>query len=107
MVGDAFHVLKSLFWTSRIPPKWETDPYLSAEAKNIGREFCSREVLSLSRSVFRQRGREFPNFNFPDNVPDLVRKADQACIAGYGLEGMAVELIEQLQKVRRFETWDL
>ena len=107
MVGDAFHVLPRLFTSVRLPPSWETDSSVGAVAEEIGREFCSEDVLHRSSTVFRQAGKEFPNYDFHTNAPDLVKKADQICIEGYGLKELEPRLQEQLQKIRYFQTWDM
>lgn len=107
MVGDAFDVLPSLFESVCIPPAWNSDSSLKECAEAIGREFCSDDVLNRSRTEFVRHGKTFPNFNFQDSVPELVREADLVCIKGYGLEDQESELLEQIQNLRQFHTWDM
>ena len=107
MVGDAFDVLASLFKSCRLPYKWSSSESLLEEATRIGREFCDEQVLERTQTVFQQNGNEFPNHNFHKFAPELIRRADRVCIKGYGLEEHESTLIEQIQKVRLFQTWDL
>ena len=107
MVGDAFHVLPSLFYSCRIPPLWESDPGLLVEAETIGRLLCSREILSASQTQFRQGGKHFPNFDFHSGAPELIERADEVCILGYGLSDHKDELLRQTKSLRMFQTWDL
>ena len=107
MVGDAFDVLPRLFTSIRLPPVWALEPPVRIEAEKIGKEFCNDEVLIRSATVFRQARKEFPNYDFHTHEPELVRRADQICIEGYGLKEYESELQEQIQKVRQFRTWDM
>ena len=107
IIGDAFHVLSSLFDSVRIPSIWISNPSIRADADTIGKEFCDDKTLNKSKTEFVQKGKKFPNFNFQDHVPDLVRRADRVCIKGYGLESRETELLEQVQRVRQCRTWDM
>lgn len=107
MVGDAFHVLPSLFKSVRIPPLWGSDSAMRHCADEIGRQFCDESTLNRSMTQFVREGKTFPNFNFQEKVPDLIRKADRVCIKGYGLDERETELLEQIQRVRQFRTWDM
>ncbi|MXZ55368.1 MAG: hypothetical protein F4227_01065 [Gammaproteobacteria bacterium] len=107
MVGDAFDVLPSLFETVRLPPTWTSDPSFLEKAAGIGREFCNHNTLNRCMTVFVRKGKKFPNYNFSDNAPELVRDADRACIKGYALENREHELLNQIQQVRLFHTWNL
>ena len=107
MVGDAFHVLAKLFYSVRVAPTWINDSAIRSRAETIGRDFCSDEVLSRSATVFRHAGKEFPNYDFHTHAPELVTKADQVCIEAYGLKDYEAELLVQIEKVRKFNTWDI
>lgn len=107
MVGDAFHVLKSLFNSVRIPPKWVSDSSMRQCADEIGRELCEERTLNRSMTQFVREGKTFPNFNFQDKVPELILKVDRVCIKGYGLEDLESQLLEQIHLVRQFRTWDM
>lgn len=106
MVGDAFHVLASLFDSVRLPPIWISESTLRAQAETIGREFCNSSTLSQSSTEFVREGKTFQNFNFQDNAPELVQEADRVCVKGYGLDANETELLDQMQRVRQFRTWD-
>ena len=107
MVGDAFHVLSSLFDSVGLPHAWVSEPALCSEAEAVGRKFCTEDVLRQSRTEYVRDGKSFPNYNFQEYVPDLVRTADSVCIRGYGLESQETELLQQIQSVRQFRTWDM
>ncbi len=107
MVGDAFHVLTSLFETVHLPPEWLAHSTARKKAQEIGKDICSEEVLTRSKLVLRRYGKEFPNYDFHTHAPELVRRADQICIEGYGLNEHQADLLEQIQKIRHFRTWDM
>ena len=107
MVGDAFHVLLSLFDSVRLPPIWISDSSLRAQADTIGRAFCNSSTLNQSSTEFVREGKTFQNFNFQDNSPELVQEADRVCVKGYGLDTHETDLLDQMQRVRQFRTWDL
>ena len=107
MVGDAFDVLPRHFSYVRIPPNWILDSSMRDEANKIGMEFCSEGVLSRSATEFRQADKKFPNYDFHSYASDLVRKADLICLDGYGLKDHETELMDQIDKLRYFRTWDM
>ena len=107
MVGDAFNVTKGLFTSIRIPFIWSTNPYIRNEADAIGRRFCSEEVLADSKSEYIRNKVAYPNYDFQRYQPDLVRQADKVCIEGYGLKEHESVILEQIQRVRNFRTWDI
>ena len=106
MIGDAFHVLPTHLSEVSLPQFWKSESSIRAKAEDIGRKFCSDEILSRSATVFTGKsGKEFPNYDFQTHAQDLVKQADQVCIEGYGLTQYEPELLEQIQRLRHFQTW--
>ena len=107
MVDDAFHVNQSTFDNCKLPPEWSWNDELYKEAVKIGKKLCRPSTLRKCEYFFTQQGKTFPNYNFQENVPELIEQADRVCLRGYGLSRYEEMLLKQLEKVRKGQTWDL
>ena len=107
MVDDAFHVNQRTFQSVKLPPKWILDNELRREAVRVGKTLCRKSTLRKCESSLRRRGKTFPNYNFQDNIPELIEEADRICLRGYGLSQHEEVLLTQLEKVRVGQTWDM